>query len=325
MTQPRSTLIHPSITPYYHCVSRCVRRAFLCGDAYEHRREWVETKLLDLADIFCIDIAAYAVMSNHYHVVLHINEEKGANLTSQEVIERWHKLFKGNMVSQKFVRGHSLSKVEKSLLDKSVDEWRSRLMSISWYMRLINESVARKANLEDKCTGRFWEGRFKSQALLDEKALAACLAYVDLNPIRASIAKTPETSDHTSIKVRAKKAQKSKKPNHKNQQPTCLMPFIGNPRTNIPQGLPFRLTDYLELVELTGRIIRSDKRGFINNKLPSILDRLSIQPDNWIVLTKEFEENFNRWVGDKSAIAKTSGMIDIKQARNKPESHQLLA
>jgi hypothetical protein len=229
------------------------------------------------------------------------------------------------MVSQKFIRGHTLSKVEKILLDKSVDEWRSRLMSISWYMRLINESVARKANLEDKCSGRFWEGRFKSQALLDEKALAACLAYVDLNPIRANIAKTPETSNHTSIKTRAKKAKDSSTPNHKNQQPKKLMGFVGDPRKDMPKGLPFRLTDYLELVELTGKIIRNDKRGFIDRKLPPILDRLGIHSDNWLVLTREFEENFNRWVGDTSATIQTAEILEIKQIRNKPDSLQLFA
>ena len=128
-------------------------------------------------------------------------------------------------------------------------------------MWVLNESIARQANAEDNCTGRFWEGRFKSQALLDEAALAACLAYVDLNPIRAGMAITPETSDHTSIQQRIATAQAVHTPNHPQQQTKGLLPFAGYPRQDMPKGLPFRLTDYLELVDWTGRILREDKRG----------------------------------------------------------------
>jgi len=307
MTLPRKALISVDDTPYYHCVSRCVRRAFLCGvdnfsgQSYEHRRDWLETELLKLPNIFCIEVAAYAVMHNHYHVVLHINEEKANSLSAREVIERWHQLFKGNMLSQRYLAG-GLSSAEMDALNTCIEEWRNRLCSISWFMRLLNEKIAREANKEDECTGRFWEGRFKSQALLDEKALAACMAYVDLNPIRANITKTPEHSDFTSIQKRIQKAKKVKSPNSIHQQATELMPFAGNPRKDMPDGIPFKLDDYLQLVDWTGRFIREDKRGAIPDNLPPILDRLNIEPKQWINSCKHFEKQFKAFAGSESKV-----------------------
>ncbi|MEZ0174186.1 MAG: hypothetical protein AB9Q20_07715 [Candidatus Reddybacter sp.] len=127
MTKARSQQISLEATPYYHCVSRCVRRAFLYCDSYEHRRSWVEDKLLALADVFCIDVAAYAAMSNHYHVVLHINTLEAEQLNALEVIERWHQLFKGNLLSQRYARGEPLIKTESKALATVVGTWRQHL------------------------------------------------------------------------------------------------------------------------------------------------------------------------------------------------------
>ncbi len=297
MTKARSQQVSLEATPYYHCVSRCVRRAFLCGESFEHRRGWVEDKLLALAEVFCIDVAAYAVMSNHYHVVLYINASQARNLSAQEVIERWHQLFKGNLLSQRYCRGDTLLKAEQVVLDGIIEVWRQRLQDISWFMRLINEGIARQANKEDQCTGRFWEGRFKSQALLDEQALFACMAYVDLNPLRAKMAKTPEHSHHTSVKKRIAKAQTAHQINHPQQQEKCLMNFAGNPRQVMPEGLPCRLSDYLELVDWTARIVRNDKRGAMDKNLPPLLSRLNITPDHWLTLSTQFEGRFGRVIG----------------------------
>ena len=162
-------------------------------------------------------------------------------------------------------------------------------------MRYLNESIAREANREDRCTGRFWEGRFKSQALLDERAPAACMAYVDLNPIRASMADTPEASEHTSIKRRISAAKTG-------QQPAELMPFVGNPRDQIPEGIPFRLQDYLELVDWSGRCLREGKRGVPDNRLPPILERLQIDPRHWLYLNRHFESCFKTLVGSAQAV-----------------------
>jgi REP element-mobilizing transposase RayT len=309
MPKPRKTLIAVESTPYYHCVSRCVRRAFLCGvdtltgQNYEHRRAWLEDRLLELPKVFAIDIAAYAIMSNHYHVIFHINSDRAKNWSDYEVVERWHQLFNGTVLSQKYLKSEGeLSKVEMRVFQETIDEWRSRLQDISWFMRILNEAVAREANTEDGCTGRFWEGRFKSQALLDEAALMACMAYVDLNPIRAKMAATPEKSDHTSIKKRCEKAVESSNPNHVNQQEKSLYPFVGNPKQGQPEGIQMKLSDYLELVDSTGRVLRKDKRGAISAGAEKILDRLDVDEDQWLEMTSNFEGCFSSFVGGESSL-----------------------
>ena len=163
MPRPRKALISLEATPYYHCVSRCVRRAFLCGTdhhtgrCYEHRRQWLEKRLLALADIFALDVCAYAVMSNHFHVVLHVDKVEAEGWSDLDVVKRWHRLFKGTLLSQRFERGDNMPPAERQVLSNVIGLWRQRLTDISWYMRCLNEHIAREANREDACTGRFWE------------------------------------------------------------------------------------------------------------------------------------------------------------------------
>ena len=116
MPKPRKELVSLAATPYYHCVSRCVRRAFLCGadhnsgQCFEHRRGWIEDLLIQQSKIFAVEIAAYAIMSNHFHVVLHINELQAASWPTREVIERWHSIYKGNFITQRYLQGEPLIK-----------------------------------------------------------------------------------------------------------------------------------------------------------------------------------------------------------------------
>ena len=116
MTTARKQLISLIDTPYYHCISRCVRRAFLCGEDkntgrnFDHRRGWVEGKLLSLSQVFAIDVCAYAVMSNHTHLVLCVDVEQAKAWTMDEVLIRWHQLFKGTLITQQYLRGEKLIK-----------------------------------------------------------------------------------------------------------------------------------------------------------------------------------------------------------------------
>jgi len=298
MTIARKQQIDLSVTPYYHCINRCVRRAFLCGEDkhtgqnYEHRRGWIADKIKQLTEVFAIDVAAYAVMNNHYHIVLRVNQEGAKDWSSLEVIERWDELFSLPVLVSRFLKGVCTTSAELKVVDEIVEKWRERLHDISWFMRLLNEFIARESNREDKVTGRFWEGRFKSQALLDEQALITCMAYVDLNPVRADKVKTPEQSDFTSIQERIQKVM--------NQKKCSLLPFVNTVKTAKVKesAIPFELNDYIALVDWSGRAILDNKRGSIPANTPPILHRLGIDVKDWINHIHYFERQFPTVAGN---------------------------
>ena len=300
MPKPRFQQISVSETPYYHLVSRCVRRAFLCGVTetynFEHRRGWILERLALLSQMFAIDIAAFALMSNHYHLVVRVDTAKAATWSAQEIAKRWQLLFCLPVLVERYLSGGSSGEAENQVTEAILEKWRTRLCDISWFMRCLNEHIARQANLEDQCTGRFWEGRFKSQALLDEKALLTAMAYVDLNPIRAKMAERPETSDYTSIQQRLGKAIHS-------AFHGPLLPFAGNSRQqNAQQHIPYHFIDYVELVEWTGRQLRDDKRGVIDQKQPPILARLGISEACWLQNCLQLETDFYQVIGPISSL-----------------------
>jgi len=209
MGLPRSQYVQEGQEGIYHCFSRCVRRAFLCGfDAptcrdFSHRKAWLVDRLRYLAAIFAIEVCAYAILENHYHTILRTRPDIVACWSDREVAIRWLTLFP----RQGGMGGAAIPPVEEhicALVDcpERIAELRQRLSSLSWFMGRLNEFIARAANKEDRVKGRFWESRFKCQALLDDAAIAACMVYVDLNPIRAGLAATPEGSDFTSIQER---------------------------------------------------------------------------------------------------------------------------
>jgi len=282
MPTARYRLVSLNDTPYYHCISRCVRRAFLCGTDvatgydFEHRRQWIVDRIKLLCSVFAVDLCAYAVMSNHYHIVVRLDSVAAQNWSDQEVAERWTRLFSKSVLVHRFLAGADLLPFERDRVQQQIATWRSRLVDLSWFMRCLNEPIARMANQEDRCKGRFWEGRFHSQALLDERALLACMVYVDLNPIRAAIAETPETSDYTSIQERIV-----------HPQATTCRPFAPN---HDAAGLPFTLPDYLELVDWAGREIKRGKRGYIPATTPPILVRLNMQSSPMLEYLKHTEK-----------------------------------
>jgi REP element-mobilizing transposase RayT len=314
MTTARKSLISLQATPYYHCVARCVRRAWLwgrddyAGKDYSHRKQWVIDRLRELSSMFAIEICAYAVMSNHYHVILCVDSARGKGWSDSQVIKRWQRLFNLPALVERYQRGEATSLAEQDAVLKIIALWRNRLMDVSWFMRGLNEHLARRANQEDDCKGRFWEGRFKSQALLDEAGILTAMAYVDLNPIRAGIAATPETSEFTSVfeRIGALKGQAAS---------VRLKPFRGD---GYKDSLPCSTEDYLSLLDWTGRAVRSGQQGYIDSAVPPILKRLNIDPAAWTECMQPGGNVFGRAMGQLDHLrlhAKALGQQWVKGLR----------
>jgi len=308
VTRPRKEQVSLDDTPYYHVVSRCVRRTYLCGydsktgKNYEHRRQWIENRIRLLSSIFAIDICAYAVMSNHLHIVVKITPEELDTLTDFEIAKRWACLYKGSILFQKWLEGKNLDQAELHTVLESVEVYRNRLQDLGWFMKCLNEPIARQANKEDGCTGHFWQSRYKSQALLTEEALLTCMAYVDLNPVRAKMSETPETSNHTSIKERLQPSFNLADAVAEQIGLEALLQFDLTPKPLLPfeiglfmdeqKGLLFSFEDYLTLVDTTGRYIRDNKRGAISADLLPILERVNIDKQIWLSNVTNFEKHY---------------------------------
>jgi len=312
MPRARKHLVCVDDTPYYHVTSRCVRRAFLCGvdqhtgRSYEHRRRWIEDRARILASLFSVELCAYAVMSNHYHLVIRLDAQEAVSWSDDEILSRWTALFRGPLLIRRYRAGEPLSAAELHTVRAIAEVYRQRLASLSWFMKCLNEPIARMANAEDCCTGHFWEARFHSQALRSERALLAAMAYVDLNPVRAKMTRTPEQSEHTSIRTRvtAEKqgaelasavaaAVERGELRHFEWSIRPLMPFADTDgRRDSSATLPMREAEYFKLVDVSGRIVVHGKRGHIDPAVAPILERLNLSADQWIQASTGFKQHY---------------------------------
>jgi hypothetical protein len=230
--------------------------------------------------------------------------------SDEEIARRWWNLFPQRRNKDGSPAEPAETELNHLMADaKILAELRARLSSISWFMRCTSEVIARMANAEDECTGRFWEGRFKATVLTDESAIAACMAYVDLNPIRAGLSETPEKSDFTSAQERIadlKSADEVSTADSKDvriehgQKAGWLAPVELEPkrkkgrekrssRRASNKGCVFMtLTEYLQLLDWTGRQLKPGKRGAIPNNAPPILDRLNLSAELWLHAVEHF-------------------------------------
>lgn len=343
MALPRSKYVRDGQEGVYHCFSRCVRRAFLYGfdkltlRDFSHRKAWVVERLRFLAAIFAIEVCAYAVMENHYHTILRTRPDIAAGWSDLEVATRWLTLFPRNCGIKSRPAAPTEEEV-RTLADcpERIAQLRQRLSSLSWFMGQLNEFIARKANREDKVKGRFWEGRFKCQVLLDAAAIASCMVYVDLNSVRSGAARTPEESAFTSIQERILAWRKetmptASVPGREGEQDihfdsVCRQMMGPESSAEIPGRLPdvahssndwlcpihdefqrrgiLQMTpaEYFDLVDKSGRMMRSDKRGAIDADLAPILLRIGAKPDAWLDTVSRFASRFRLAAGLASSL-----------------------
>ncbi len=335
----RGEYVNPNEVQVLHCVQRCVRQAYLCGEDkntganFEHRREWIRARFQFLASVFGIDCLTYTVMSNHLHVVLRSRPDVVESWTDEEVARRWWKLFPQRKNKE---TGLALDPTEADLgmilnNPTRLAEVRTRLSDVSWWMRCTAENIARRANREEELSGRFWQGRYKAMVLLDEASLLACAMYVDLNPVRAALAETPEESDYTGAKDRiddlkergrSKRKRRSKatrdwERSRRRRRSGWLAPIeIVQPEGPITPDcdktgrrashrgfLELSLAKYLDLLDWTGRAIRGDKRGAIPSHLAPIFERIGVNGEAWCDLVQKFSKHFKRAAGSRDLVA----------------------
>ena len=299
MTIARAHLVDPAVTRWYHCVTRCVRRAFLLGEKGCDRKGWIERRLEELAEIFAVAVAGFAILDNHLHLLVRLDADVAIGWSDEDVVRRWGRLFPPRDKARQAV-AVSDEWVQERLKDAAwVATARQRLQSLSWFMKCLKEPLSRLANRQEQTRGAFFEGRFKSVAILDEESLLATCAYIDLNPVAAGIAKSPEASAHTSIKQRVEHVQEQGRAEDLKaaqagsvagstaaeglEEGLWLCPVedrrrLDSSREGMIEG--FSLGNYLLLVDYTGRLFREGKAA-ISAELAGIFERLGSNAENW--------------------------------------------
>ena len=360
MTTARKNFMNPKTVGTYHLFVRCVRRSFLqgldeySGKDYSHRKSWIPDKIRFLIKAYAIEIAGYAGMDNHYHLVARNRPDLLKDLTPLEIAARWLLIHPTKEMRREKRNNPRKEELNDLLLKYDAKELRSRLSDISWFMWELNQYVAVKANREDKCKGAFFESRFSSQNLADDAAILTCMIYCDLNPIRAQIADSIESSIHTSGNIRYQaeiaknnllkaKELKENKPNKKfnNRQEkeikiqksiakkvdwlSPLEKFDLNLKDKSRKPiLNITTNKYLELLDFTGREYHKDKPGIIPGTIAPILAVMGLSQKQWFERLKNYGKWYYRVLGplidlkDKLIAAKQNWFKGTKNWENPP-------
>jgi hypothetical protein len=337
MAIARARLVDLSVTRWYHCITRCVRQAFLLGQGPANRKDWIERRLEELAQIFAVAVGGFTILDNHLHVLVRLDPDAVGGWSDEVVVRRWGRLFPPRDQARR-VLPVSDQWVQERLADASwVSTARQRLQSLSWFMKCLKEPLARLANREDKTRGAFFEERFKSIAILDDEALLATCAYIDLNPVAAGLAQAPETSAHTSVKQRVDHVESLGRTAELAaaqegsvagslaasglEELLWLCPIedrrdLDSAREGMIAG--FSLGSYLLLVDYTGRLFRHGK-AVISADLAGVFERLEFTAARWTARLEKLREGrlFGRFfAGSKAKLQETATRLNVRHVVN---------
>ena len=341
----RSDVFDPLEIAIAHVIQRCVRRCLLMGNDpvsgknFDHRKQWLEDRLRHFAACFGIDLLTFCILSNHFHLVLRSRPDVVATWDDTEVARRWRMI----CPLRKDAQGNPREPTEAELNairnnPKRLAAIRRRLSDISWWMRLLSQPLAAMANREEDQTGHFWQGRFRAVRICDEASLLACAAYVDLNPIRAALAETLETSDYTSVQRRIEGLMQSAT----SGEPTAdafLAPIEIDERRD-PLGaaasssayrasdkgfLPISQLEYFQLLDWTARMVVPGKSGTTPADAPDVLQRLGLNEPEWIGLVRDFGRLFSLAAGLPETLAQQRTRVTQRRFHTRRGFRELFA
>ena len=352
---PRAEIFDPSEIVAVHLIGKTVRSCYLMGfdersgKNFDHRKRWIEDKLKILAANFGIDLLAFSCMSNHFHLLLRSRPDVVATWDDSQVALRWWQLCPTRKIKLE-INGEWV-KVPVAPTEYDLNAIRNdpvrlatirrRLSDLSWWMRLLCQYIAMRANREEgEGLGRFWQGRYKAVRILDEESLLACAAYIDLNPIRADMAETLEQSDYTSVQRRVQaikataldagssgdlppdvqraalesatppRADAFLAPVTINERKDPLGPHASrNGRRSSDKGfLAMAEAEYLEILDWLARDKVAGKRGSTPLSVPPVLERLGIEPTLWSAMVKDFGRAFMNVAGTAKSVSEARSL-----------------
>ncbi|MFN9035575.1 MAG: transposase [Planctomyces sp.] len=354
-----------------HVMNRTVRRCFLLGydpitgRNYDHRKVWIDEQLVDQARHFGIDLLCQAIMSNHVHLVLRSRPDVVQEWSDEEVARRWLMLCPERRDENRRPMEPTEFEINRIVNNKEkLASLRSRLSDISWWMRLLCQHIAQRANREDGEVGKFWQARYRAVRLLDEIAILSCAAYVDLNPIRAAMAQTISKSDFTSAQKRSRglalQSQKDIQPepalpdglsgttpaavrkcqvaavdlrSAQHLAPVELNERNGQPgpdgnrdgvRCSNKGFLPMSTAQYLSLLEWTTRQQRVTEACRKPKQIRRLFKRLGISAKVWSELVRNFGRLFSIVAGKPAVVDSHRSRSGVHRYRALPAARDLL-